>query len=254
MSKMTNMCAALLLQAILSVACGNKGDISSDNSTIEVNPAELSCTAPKTELPLTIKASGSFQVFAADDCDWARVNPSYSRESSATVVVSVDDNVAYKDRSTEITIKCGTLRKKVRLTQAAMEKGEIDIDVPDGYSLVWNDEFESGSVPDTKNWWYETGATGWGNNELQNYVACSQDGVDLASISGGTLKIKAQGDRLFYTHEHQEILDLRLVRSPPEGDRRGRFLASVLDDASELQDLARGRGSGYHGICHLHPG
>lgn len=192
MSKMTNMCAVLVLQALLSVACGNKGNVSSDKYSIEIYPAELSCAAPKTELPLTIKASGSFQVFAADDCDWARVNPSFSRESTATVVVSVDDNAAYKERSTDITVKCGSLRKKVRLTQAAMEKGEIDIDVPEGYSLVWNDEFESGIVPDTKNWWYETGASGWGNNELQNYVVCSQDGVDLASISGGTLKIKAQ--------------------------------------------------------------
>ena len=85
MSKMTNMCAVLVLQALLSVACGNKGNVSSDKSSIEIYPAELSCAAPKTELPLTIKASGSFQVFAADDCDWARVNPSFSRESTATV-------------------------------------------------------------------------------------------------------------------------------------------------------------------------
>ena len=192
MKKMINIFAALALQVILTVACGDKDNASTDNKTIDVSPAALSCNAAKAELPLSIKASDSFQVFAADDCDWVSVNPSYSKESSATVVVSVADNVSYKERSTEITVKCGTTRKKVSLTQAAMEKGEIDIQVPEGYSMVWNDEFDEGSIPDGKNWWYETGAGGWGNNELQSYVACTQDGVDLASISAGTLKIKAQ--------------------------------------------------------------
>lgn len=38
----------------------------------------------------------------------------------------------------------------------------------DGYQLVWNDEFE-GSALNTQYWSYETGAGGWGNNELQYY-------------------------------------------------------------------------------------
>jgi beta-glucanase (GH16 family) len=47
-------------------------------------------------------------------------------------------------------------------------------------------------LPDTAEWWYETGAGGWGNNEIQEYVAGSKNGYDLASVSDGTLKIKAQ--------------------------------------------------------------
>lgn len=38
----------------------------------------------------------------------------------------------------------------------------------DGYQLVWNDEFE-GNVLNSAFWSYETGAGGWGNNELQYY-------------------------------------------------------------------------------------
>ncbi len=37
-----------------------------------------------------------------------------------------------------------------------------------GYSLVWAEEFD-GAALNSANWNYETGATGWGNNELQFY-------------------------------------------------------------------------------------
>ena len=37
------------------------------------------------------------------------------------------------------------------------------------FVLTWADEFEGTSV-NTSNWVFETGASGWGNNELQNYT------------------------------------------------------------------------------------
>ena len=38
--------------------------------------------------------------------------------------------------------------------------------------LVWSDEFDGvmGSAPDSSKWVYDLGATGWGNQELQNYT------------------------------------------------------------------------------------
>ncbi len=41
-------------------------------------------------------------------------------------------------------------------------------------SLVWSDEFNSAtpsSQPNPANWTYDTGATGWGNDELETYCA-----------------------------------------------------------------------------------
>lgn len=38
-----------------------------------------------------------------------------------------------------------------------------------GYTLVWSDEFDGASV-NMNDWTFETGANGWGNNELQNYT------------------------------------------------------------------------------------
>jgi hypothetical protein len=39
-----------------------------------------------------------------------------------------------------------------------------------GYSLVWEEQF-SGNNIDTESWTHETGNSGWGNNESQNYTA-----------------------------------------------------------------------------------
>ena len=65
------------------------------------------------------------------------------------------------------------------------------VGAPTGYALVWSDEFDVAGQPSSE-WWYETGGGGWGNNEEQVYVAGSYDGNNLAFISNGSLKIKAQ--------------------------------------------------------------
>ena len=56
-------------------------------------------------------------------------------------------------------------------------KQSDSIDIPDGYELLWHDEFHVGSV-DPQKWAYETGdgtdyglPSGWGNNELQLYTS-----------------------------------------------------------------------------------
>ncbi len=43
--------------------------------------------------------------------------------------------------------------------------------------LVWQDEFEgpAGSAPDASKWSYDLGATGWGNQELENYTNARQN-------------------------------------------------------------------------------
>lgn len=56
------------------------------------------------------------------------------------------------------------------------------------YQIVWADEFNSGSIPDTSKWAYETGGSGWGNNELEYYTARPEN----ARIANGNLVIDAR--------------------------------------------------------------
>ncbi|MBO4634189.1 MAG: family 16 glycosylhydrolase [Bacteroidales bacterium] len=183
-----------VLFAIAASGCGGKeapvADNQQNNVSVSVTPESLSCPAQESVLTLDVNASAAFQTLVQDGVDWVKVDPSYSAEPQAQVTVKVSENLSFKERSAEITIKSGTVRKKVSLTQDAAQKGETSIDIPDGYHLVWQDEFNSGDKP-SADWWYETGGGGWGNNEIQTYVAQAQGGVDLAYISDGSLKIKA---------------------------------------------------------------
>ncbi|HYL83350.1 MAG TPA: glycoside hydrolase family 16 protein [Candidatus Angelobacter sp.] len=63
-----------------------------------------------------------------------------------------------------------------------------------GYTLVWSDEFNGpdGSAPDPKNWTYDTGGKGWGNNELE----CYTDRLQNAQIQNGNLVITAQQEKI----------------------------------------------------------
>lgn len=78
---------------------------------------------------------------------------------------------------------------------------EPEIETPLGYTLVWQDEFNSAgsSLPDTEKWWYEIAEPGWVNNELQTYIAGQKGDIVTAEISDGTLKIRAikDGNRVY---------------------------------------------------------
>ena len=69
-----------------------------------------------------------------------------------------------------------------------IEEGYTDTPTThDGYTLVWNDEFE-GNVINPKHWDYDvgTGDNGWGNGELQYYRP------ENATLENGMLAIEAQ--------------------------------------------------------------
>jgi beta-glucanase (GH16 family) len=54
--------------------------------------------------------------------------------------------------------------------------------------LLWSDEFDSGTVPDSAIWSYDLGSGGWGNQELQEYT----DDPENARIEGGDLVISVR--------------------------------------------------------------
>lgn len=59
----------------------------------------------------------------------------------------------------------------------------------DQWVVVWSDEFEKGSRPDTGKWTYDIGNWGWGNNELQYYT---ENRPENARIEQGNLIIEAR--------------------------------------------------------------
>ena len=64
----------------------------------------------------------------------------------------------------------------------------VNLENIDDWQPVWCEEFDYTGLPDSEKWFYDTGGSGFGNNELQYYT---DSDLDNASVSDGTLKITA---------------------------------------------------------------
>lgn len=70
-------------------------------------------------------------------------------------------------------------------------------DPPEGYELVWADEFDGDEI-DTTKWTYDIGGWGWGNGEAQYY----SDRPENARVEQGLLVIEARQEQFegkYYT-------------------------------------------------------
>lgn len=82
--------------------------------------------------------------------------------------------------------------------------------------LIWSDEFDTGSVPDTTEWSYDVGGNGFGNNELQYYCAHRPEN---ARIENGNLVIEARKE----VYENRQFTSARLITQGKVELKRGRI-------------------------------
>ena len=80
---------------------------------------------------------------------------------------------------------------------------------------VWADEFDYTGAPDNSKWGYDTGGSGWGNNELEYYT----DNVSNASVANGILSITARKE----TKENRNYTSARMVTTNKGDWLYGRF-------------------------------
>jgi len=67
---------------------------------------------------------------------------------------------------------------------------EPEINTPQGYKLVWQDEFSTGTTLDVAKWSHEVKGAGWVNHELQTYVSGkSPKGQRVTELVDGKLHI-----------------------------------------------------------------
>ena len=82
------------------------------------------------------------------------------------MTITVEENPTSYERTGAVVIMSGNSRKSIAVSQDA----SLDSNAPEGYKLVWQDEFNSGSELNAADWTHEVQNSGWVNHELQNYV------------------------------------------------------------------------------------
>ena len=85
-----------------------------------------------------------------------------------------------------------------------------------GWKLVWSDEFNYDGLPDSSKWSYETGGSGWGNNELEYYT---EKDTSNAIVKDGHLTIIAKKQH----KENREYTSARLVTKNKADFKYGRI-------------------------------
>lgn len=181
---------------IVSISCRKTGNLQVPDILISNSVYEVAEDAPEATATLVISLSGSSDKVVTVD---------YSTEDSTAVAgrdytAVSSGKLTINPGETYGTINIGILQNtgqtqdvcfKVvfsnpqngNLSHRIMKVKIINVDYQ---NLVWSDEFESSPLNPSV-WNYEQGATGWGNNELQNYTNSAAN----VHIDSGYLHITA---------------------------------------------------------------
>src|SRR5690554_6664181 len=194
--KMNNLLFTLL---VLLSACGEKNSPEiNPPEPVEVkwsfNPATVALSSKGETRSVIVTANGDWNV--TSNQSWCGTEPGSGHIGQTSLKITATGNPQTTARTAELTFTSGNYSQNYTVSQAA---GTIENHVPEGYSLVWEEEFNderlSGgkpALPDTDKWWYENLQKGAVNNELQTYVGGYRSTDTVAAIYDGTLKIIAR--------------------------------------------------------------
>lgn len=188
--RLTLLATAMLTLLPLS-ACGSGSDNGGDVKTgaeITLSSKDFAFKAEGGQATLSLKAPREWDAVTSDS--WIKISKSNQLSTEGTVTIDVENNASTSPREGKITILSGKTSAEVTVSQEGRVPAPADptIKVPDGYELVWNDEF-AGDRLNSGDWTHEVQNSGWVNNELQNYVNGSFDGKPVTEVGNGTLKI-----------------------------------------------------------------
>ena len=210
---------ALMMSICLLSCSSSSSDDSGDNSggDVKISCSQTSIKAPANggSYSVAVVASTGGWTAAADENsgNWVKVSAKNTNKASGMISVNVDENTSKEARNGAVNVKLGSKQVSISVTQAGktvtpIEGGEMVI--PEGYKLVWNDEFNEGSELNSTDWRHEVQKSGWVNNEFQNYVNGSADGKRVTEIADNRLYIncfKGSDGKIYsgrvYAHENQ---------------------------------------------------
>ncbi len=209
----------LLSLAVAFTGCGGGGDDPKPvEVSITVSPESISAPAEGGTFTVSVTTTGKEWGTAMID-EFFTVKAENTAAQTGSLTITVPANPVAETRTGAVTVMSGTARKTVSVTQAAAEKSQYD--APDGYTLVWHDEFEEGTALNSVDWTHEVKNSGWVNNELQNYVDhTTPEGRYVTEIMDGTLRINC-------LKENGKIYSGRVYARVKEGWQFGYIEASI---------------------------
>lgn len=208
------------LAAMACLSCSGSDDTTTPSpttNTLTVAPTKIEATAQAANYTVAVEASrGEWSSYS--EANWITLANTNTNQSKGTITVSVAQNQGTATREGTVTVKSGTARATLTITQAAPKLPDVDpsITVPEGYRLVWHDEFD-GTILGS-DWVQEVKPAGWVNNELQTYIS----GPTVNEVAGGTLNIHC------YKGSDGKVYSGRVYAKPSQGWLYGYFEARIM--------------------------
>lgn len=183
-------------QAVLSFRSGNESAtlmVSQAQFVPELSFSEAEVTGEGEggEVSVTTKANANWTVVEEDIDYWFSLSPKAITKGENELKVKFSRSYVAQKRTAQVRFRSGDYEKVLVVSQkegVPVEDGEY---VPDGYTLVWQDDFSEISEKIVDNWRYEDWAPGRVNNELQRYVPNDRR---TAFTADGALNIVARKD------------------------------------------------------------
>ena len=189
-----------------------------DNIIITTDVKTISVPADGGEYTINVTTTGKEWGAYTNDA-FIKVATQNTIGKSGKVTVKVEANPETNARQGSVIIESGTARNMIPVSQEAAATSAYN--APEGYHLVWSDEFNEGSELNADNWTHEVKNSGWVNNELQNYVNHkTPEGALVTEVRDGKLRITAR-------KENGKIYSGRVYAKVKEGWTYGYIEASI---------------------------
>ncbi len=214
------LCTLLLSLTVALWGCGGDGkDEPKPAVTITVSQESISVPAGGGEYTVNVTITGKEWGAYTNNQDFITFDTKNTLSQSGSVTITVAANPLTEVRKGEVIIQSGAARKTITITQEAAE--ESPYYAPEGYKLVWHDEFDKGSELNGDDWRHEVQNSGWVNHELQNYVNHkTPEGRLVTEIRDGKLRITA-------LKENGKIYSGRVYAKDKQGWKYGYIEASI---------------------------
>lgn len=205
------MAPLLILLAVFTGCSGGEEESAEVDRPKEV-PTEWSFYPSSLELPaeasntsILVKSNKEWKLASSET--WCKPSTTKGFTGETSLKIAIDANPLETSRKATLTFSTDNATQSVSLTQ---EGAKVDSFVPEGYTLVFREEFDEPltkegktPLPNPEKWYFEEGDHGWGNHEIQNYIPGFVGQDTCAIISNGTLKIVAKKVR-------SEVYSIRL--------------------------------------------
>ncbi len=184
-----NALTAALVLCLAACSGSDGGSTPKSPDNITASPATLAFSAEGGSDVVSVTATDEWDAVTSET--WLSLAKEGTLTTEGKVTVTAAPNSTRSARTATLTLMSGKARSTVEISQAGKEPEPVDptITVPEGYELVWHDEFDGTSL-NTGDWRHEVQGPGWVNNELQTYVNGSYDGKRVTEVADGILTIR----------------------------------------------------------------